>query len=64
MSFALLRSSVTARRAVSTAVPAVFARGKATLPDLKYDFGALEPAISGQIMEVCFSFSVFFSIKN
>lgn len=27
-------------------------RAKHTLPDLPYDFGALEPAISGQIMEV------------
>ncbi|KAF2754697.1 manganese and iron superoxide dismutase [Pseudovirgaria hyperparasitica] len=27
-------------------------RGKATLPDLPYDYGALEPAISGQIMEL------------
>jgi len=31
---------------------ATFVRGKATLPDLKYDFGALEPSISGQIMEL------------
>ncbi|PNS16457.1 Superoxide dismutase [Sphaceloma murrayae] len=29
-----------------------FVRGKATLPDLKYDYGALEPAISGKIMEL------------
>ncbi|KAF2001891.1 manganese and iron superoxide dismutase [Amniculicola lignicola CBS 123094] len=29
-----------------------FIRGKATLPDLAYDYGALEPAISGQIMEL------------
>ncbi|KXS93743.1 hypothetical protein AC579_10481 [Pseudocercospora musae] len=29
-----------------------FTRGKATLPDLAYDYGALEPAISGQIMEL------------
>ncbi|KAI9821339.1 MAG: hypothetical protein M1826_000710 [Phylliscum demangeonii] len=29
-----------------------FIRTKATLPDLPYDFGALEPAISGQIMEL------------
>ncbi|KAK5114416.1 hypothetical protein LTR85_010239 [Meristemomyces frigidus] len=27
-------------------------RGKATLPDLPYDYGALEPAISGKIMEL------------
>ncbi|KAI9741324.1 MAG: hypothetical protein M1834_003041 [Cirrosporium novae-zelandiae] len=29
-----------------------FTRGKATLPDLPYDYGALEPAISGKIMEI------------
>ncbi|KAI1382868.1 manganese and iron superoxide dismutase [Hypoxylon trugodes] len=29
-----------------------FARGKATLPDLPYDYGALEPYISGKIMEI------------
>ncbi|CAG8876252.1 unnamed protein product [Penicillium nalgiovense] len=29
-----------------------FARGKATLPDLSYDYGALEPSISGKIMEI------------
>lgn len=29
-----------------------FVRGKATLPDLSYDYGALEPHISGQIMEL------------
>ncbi|KAI9788364.1 MAG: hypothetical protein M1816_006967 [Peltula sp. TS41687] len=29
-----------------------FVRGKATLPDLPYDYGALEPAISGRIMEL------------
>ncbi|KAJ5781572.1 uncharacterized protein N7518_010055 [Penicillium psychrosexuale] len=27
-------------------------RGKATLPDLPYDYGALEPSISGKIMEL------------
>jgi Fe-Mn family superoxide dismutase len=27
-------------------------RGKATLPDLPYDYGALEPTISGKIMEL------------
>jgi len=32
-------------------IPSV-ARGKATLPDLSYDYGALEPSISGQIMEL------------
>ncbi|KAI1134322.1 manganese and iron superoxide dismutase [Hypoxylon sp. FL0543] len=29
-----------------------FTRGKATLPDLSYDYGALEPYISGKIMEL------------
>ncbi|KAI9884209.1 MAG: hypothetical protein M1823_004002 [Watsoniomyces obsoletus] len=29
-----------------------FVRSKATLPDLPYDYAALEPAISGQIMEL------------
>ncbi|KAF1821955.1 manganese and iron superoxide dismutase [Dissoconium aciculare CBS 342.82] len=29
-----------------------FTRSKVTLPDLAYDYGALEPAISGQIMEL------------
>ncbi|KAI0596924.1 iron/manganese superoxide dismutase domain-containing protein [Biscogniauxia sp. FL1348] len=29
-----------------------FVRGKATLPDLSYDYGALEPYISGKIMEL------------
>lgn len=60
MSTTLLRSS-TARstlRNLSTiskiAKPASvpFTRGKATLPDLPYDYSALEPAISGQIMEL------------
>ncbi|EPQ30853.1 uncharacterized protein PFL1_01750 [Pseudozyma flocculosa PF-1] len=34
------------------AAPLVGARSKHTLPDLPYDYGALEPAISGQIMEL------------
>ncbi|KAK4131276.1 iron/manganese superoxide dismutase domain-containing protein [Trichocladium antarcticum] len=29
-----------------------FVRGKATLPELSYDYGALEPHISGKIMEL------------
>jgi len=29
-----------------------FVRGKATLPDLPYDYGALEPSISGKIMQL------------
>ncbi|KAI9673226.1 MAG: hypothetical protein M1817_003089 [Caeruleum heppii] len=61
MSTTLFRNSVirTALRHGSTATskPAgmagvSFVRGKATLPDLPYDYGALEPAISGKIMEL------------
>ncbi|KAI4163175.1 MAG: hypothetical protein LQ342_003303 [Letrouitia transgressa] len=56
MSGSLFRPSTarTAIRAVSQAKLAstTFTRGKATLPDLPYDYGALEPAISGQIMEL------------
>ncbi|EGP88670.1 unnamed protein product [Zymoseptoria tritici ST99CH_1A5] len=40
----------TAKRAALAST--TFTRGKATLPDLAYDYGALEPAISGQIMEL------------
>jgi len=39
------------KRAASVASTS-FVRGKATLPDLPYDYGALEPAISGKIMEL------------
>jgi len=35
-----------------TTADKTFVRMKATLPDLAYDYGALEPAISGQIMEL------------
>ncbi|KAF9888018.1 hypothetical protein FE257_009408 [Aspergillus nanangensis] len=42
-------SSVTPRAGVAGLT---FARGKATLPDLSYDYGALEPSISGKIMEL------------
>jgi len=61
MSGALLRSTATARSALRGAAAAkraaaisstTFTRGKATLPDLQYDYGALEPAISGKIMEL------------
>ncbi|KAK9368911.1 Manganese/iron superoxide dismutase [Lipomyces kononenkoae] len=53
MAMSLLRTSAARRAMMSTrSSPAVFARGKATLPDLDYDFGALEPYISGQIMEL------------
>ncbi|KAK9478393.1 Manganese/iron superoxide dismutase [Lipomyces japonicus] len=53
MATALVRNT-TARRVLSTAAaPSAFlARTKVTLPDLKYDFGALEPFISGQITEL------------
>ncbi|KAL9113300.1 MAG: hypothetical protein Q9227_002635 [Pyrenula ochraceoflavens] len=62
MSATLFRTS-TARTALRTAGAAVaskkagmagigFVRGKATLPDLSYDYGALEPSISGKIMEL------------
>ncbi|KAI4226000.1 MAG: hypothetical protein L6R36_003499 [Xanthoria steineri] len=56
MSQAILRPS-TARaafRAVSRtkSLSTSFVRNKATLPDLPYDYAALEPAISGQIMEL------------
>jgi len=56
MSATLLRTSV-ARSALRSSPRAGFAattfvRGKATLPDLKYDYGALEPSISGKIMEL------------
>ncbi|KAJ9650960.1 Superoxide dismutase [Mn], mitochondrial [Neophaeococcomyces mojaviensis] len=39
-------------RCVSGTAPTTFVRTKATLPDLSYDYGALEPAISGKIMEL------------
>ncbi|KAI4115548.1 MAG: hypothetical protein LQ338_007841 [Usnochroma carphineum] len=41
-------------RAISHVKPAStsFVRNKVTLPDLPYDYAALEPAISGQIMEL------------
>lgn len=60
MAAASLRNSViaNARRvsaphAVKTTIfSTMFIRGKATLPDLPYDYGALEPSISGKIMEL------------
>ncbi|MCJ1381283.1 hypothetical protein MMC17_004392 [Xylographa soralifera] len=58
MSVTLLRSS-TARATlrISTLKTASlaglsFTRSKVTLPNLPYDYGALEPAISGRIMEL------------
>jgi len=41
-----------ASRRAASIVSTGFIRGKATLPDLPYDYGALEPAISGKIMEL------------
>ncbi|KIV97788.1 hypothetical protein PV10_01496 [Exophiala mesophila] len=35
-----------------TSADRTFVRTKVTLPDLAYDYGALEPAISGKIMEL------------
>ncbi|KKY29767.1 putative superoxide dismutase [Diaporthe ampelina] len=60
MSATLLRSTPALRGALraQAAKPVMgmasthFVRGKATLPDLSYDYGALEPHISGQIMEL------------
>ncbi|KAI1841820.1 hypothetical protein JX265_009429 [Neoarthrinium moseri] len=55
---ASLRSAGHAARGAMGTRPAsavggiTFARGKATLPDLAYDYGALEPHISGKIMEL------------
>ncbi|KAG9245305.1 Manganese/iron superoxide dismutase [Calycina marina] len=43
--------AATAKKAATIASTS-FVRGKATLPDLPYDYGALEPAISGKIMEL------------
>ncbi|EJT82181.1 hypothetical protein GGTG_02155 [Gaeumannomyces tritici R3-111a-1] len=60
MASTLLRTSPTLRGAlrsramkpVAAMASTSFVRGKATLPDLTYDYGALEPYISGQIMEL------------
>ncbi|RDW64979.1 superoxide dismutase-2 [Coleophoma cylindrospora] len=60
MSATLLRTSTAARSALrsgaskraASAAATTFVRGKATLPDLPYDYGALEPSISGKIMEL------------
>jgi len=56
MSMAMLRPSarwtVRALSSVPNNVSTTFSRGKATLPDLPYDYSALEPHISGKIMEL------------
>ncbi|KAJ9299922.1 hypothetical protein DTO271G3_2806 [Paecilomyces variotii] len=46
-----LRAGASAARTAGLAGTS-FVRTKATLPDLSYDYGALEPAISGKIMEL------------
>ncbi|KAI1343742.1 iron/manganese superoxide dismutase domain-containing protein [Xylariaceae sp. FL0016] len=48
---AALRANV-AKPAAASLASTSFVRGKATLPDLAYDYGALEPHISGKIMEL------------
>ncbi|KAI9666852.1 MAG: hypothetical protein M1829_005655 [Trizodia sp. TS-e1964] len=45
-----VRASSLRRRFVIAGLSSI--RGKATLPDLPYDYGALEPVISGKIMEL------------
>ncbi|RYP76807.1 hypothetical protein DL771_001543 [Monosporascus sp. 5C6A] len=47
---ALRAGSVKSR--VAPLAGTAFTRGKATLPDLPYDYGELEPHISGKIMEI------------
>jgi len=47
-----IRGGGAAKRAAVAISSTTFVRGKATLPDLPYDYGALEPAISGKIMEL------------
>ncbi|RKF54855.1 Superoxide dismutase, mitochondrial [Golovinomyces cichoracearum] len=49
ISFARRTSSLVC---TSRTVSRSFARGKVTLPDLPYDYNALEPSISGKIMEI------------
>lgn len=63
MSLSLLRSyarpALLSRVAIAanSSKAAVGVRAKHTLPDLQYDYGALEPAISAKIMEVSFDVS-------
>ncbi|KNG84108.1 F-box domain protein [Aspergillus nomiae NRRL 13137] len=49
---AALRTGASATPKAAGVAGLTFARGKATLPDLAYDYGALEPSISGKIMEL------------
>lgn len=53
MSFSIAKTGLRTAKSASTAGRSlIFARTKVTLPDLDYDFGALEPYISGQINEL------------
>ncbi|CDO51658.1 hypothetical protein DV495_003871 [Geotrichum candidum] len=52
MSLSIARNALARSFKPAFSTTAVLSRGKATLPDLDYDFGALEPFISGQINEV------------
>ncbi|EME45598.1 Mn superoxide dismutase-like protein [Dothistroma septosporum NZE10] len=47
-----LRSAAPSTTKRAAIAGTTFTRGKATLPDLPYDYGALEPAINGKIMEL------------
>jgi Fe-Mn family superoxide dismutase len=49
---AALRASSMASSRHAGLAGVTFTRGKATLPNLPYDYGALEPSISGKIMEL------------
>jgi len=48
----VLRQAKSATATKAGLAGVTFTRGKATLPDLPYDYAALEPAISGKIMEI------------
>jgi len=60
MSATLFRTSTATRSALragaskraASVASTSFIRGKATLPDLPYDYGALSPVISGEIMQL------------
>jgi len=49
---AAIRASAGVKPAMAGLAGTSFVRGKATLPDLSYDYAALEPYISGKIMEL------------
>lgn len=51
MSFFLLRCAATLSQSINQAAAAA-ARHKHTLPDLTYDYGALEPSINAEIMQL------------